>query len=509
MRIIKKDRYRFLFVVALLLLMTASGFSGLTGRYKDYNLLIVSITNIGTDHMSLYGYKRKTTPGLAKWSADALVFEDAFTPASWTLPVGTSLFTSLYPYSHHVMGRTRNVELSRKMETLPEILKKNGYKTAAFTGGLDYMSAAGHMRGFLVAPNNPPFSKFATTIPQASQWLSRNSGSKFFLLVHGYDPHPPFLPSPKSKGMFSSALAAKATVDTAYTYRGYTDVKDKTDNMTVYYHEPRPVGAGKSAYKVNSSEKSTVLTKTDMEYLEALYDETVYDVDLQVSAFLDSLDKKMLEKTIVIVLSEHGEMFARHGRFGRAGAIRGALYDDVAHVPLMVRLPGIKGRRIAGLAQIVDYMPTITALLGLSAPAGIQGTSLLPLIEQGKQVNDYVYAGTKYNAYMPETYQPYQLASVNEFVRNKNWKLIHEVIYPSGWERKKAGADTEIYELYDLKNDPGESNNLFLKKPEVAEPLRKKLESWSSETRRFSNQAPILKKLPDDILEKAKQHGYW
>ena len=86
--------------------------------------------------------------------------------------------------------------------------------------------------------------------------------------------------------------------------------------------------------------RTVVLTQDDMDYLRDLYDETVLSADAQVGAFLERLDPQVRARTVIVVFSEHGEMFGRHGRFGRAGTVRGNLHDDVAHVPLIIHIPG-------------------------------------------------------------------------------------------------------------------------------------------------------------------------
>lgn len=455
--------------------------------------------------MSLYGYSRKTTPNLDKWAGGALVFEDVFTPASWTLPAATSLFTSLSPNAHQIMGRSRDILLSKKTKTLPEILEASGYKTAAFTGGLDYMPSLGHMRGFGTAPDNPPFTKFDVTIPQAADWLSKNRADGFFLFVHGYDAHPPFLPSKRFEGVFSGTAGRNVTVDPARTYRGYRETKDA--NITAYYHEPRMPTAGNKKNRVAVS--TVVLTQDDIDYLRDLYDEEVMDVDRAAGEFLGSLGKELLDRTIVVVVSEHGEMFARHGRFGRAGGIRGTLYDDVVHVPLMIRLPGVGGSRVRGLVQLVDVMPTLMELMGIRFTDKLQGVSLLPLISTGKPVNEFVYGGTRYNTYMPETYEPYGVASINEFIRDDRWKLIHELTFPDPKEGKSSGKPEETFELYDIKGDPGEAVNSAAAHPEIVQDLAARLRKSVESSRRLVKGEPSTRDIPKEVMEKARQHGYW
>ncbi|MCR4287815.1 MAG: sulfatase-like hydrolase/transferase, partial [Deltaproteobacteria bacterium] len=92
-------------------------------KCRGCNLIMISLSNVSAERMSLYGYSRPTTPKLDEWAKDALVFEDSFTQSSWTLPVGTTLFTSLYPYAHKVMNRFHENILDPKIRTLPEILR--------------------------------------------------------------------------------------------------------------------------------------------------------------------------------------------------------------------------------------------------------------------------------------------------------------------------------------------------------------------------------------------------
>ncbi len=364
------------------------------------------------------------------------------------------------------------------------------------------------MRGFGTAPDNPPFTCFSTTTAQAAEWLSKNSGEKFFLFLHGYDAHPPFTPSAKFSGVFASTAGKNVTVDPSFTYRGYR--KSAAKEMTVYYHVPRMgMGTERGKFKKDAPRRTTVLRQDDIDYLRDLYDEKVLDADALVGGFLASLDKALLDRTIIVILSEHGEMFAKHGRFGRAGAKAGTLYDEVAHVPLLLRLPGVKGARVRGLVQLVDLLPTLSELLEVAAPRRMQGTSLLPLIKEGRAVNGFAYAGARYNTYVPEPEQAYDIESVNEFIRDGSWKLLHEVTFSE--EKGKPGVDraAETFELYDLKNDPDETSNVVAKYPALKLELARKLKQWAESSRTFSGSRPQRQDLPADVREKAKQHGYW
>ena len=482
--------------------------------YKDFNVILIAINNIGTEHMSLYGYSRKTTPRLEVWAKDALVFENAYTPASWTLPVITTVFTALNPYTHKVMDRYLENTLSKDIKTLPQILAYNGYATAAFTGGLDDNRIFGHMRGFSQTDTNPSFTGFSVTLKQARDWLSHNSKKKFFLFVHGYDAHPPFTPPRRFQGAFSATKGKDITIKPGFTYRGFRKFDGRYQAYCISREDPLHPNTSQPPVDPEDIFPRVVLTQDDVDYLTALHDETILSVDAQVTSFLNSLDKELLKKTIIIVFSEHGEMFAKHGRFGRVGTIRGTLYDDVVHIPLLIKIPGINTRRITGLAQLADIMPTILDLLDIPLFRRVQGRSLVPLIKQNQSVNDYVYSGAAYN-FAGGPKRPFSsYPSINESVRDPDWKLIHEVFFSADTvgkfsDNKSLKVKEETFELYDLKNDPNELNNTLNAYPEKAKELTARLAEWARECRDFNQFSASTQKIPDKMIKDAREHGYW
>lgn len=477
--------------------------------YGGCNLLMISVHNVGNEHMSLYGYARPTTPRLDKWAEDALVFEDFYTPVSWSLPAATSLFTSLQPYAHKVMDRYRTNLLSPQVRTLPELLKLYSYKTAAFTGGLDYAKAFGHMRGFEEMPENPDFSDFSLTLTQAREWLARNGSSKFFLYLQGYTAHPPFTPPAPFKGVFSELRGRHVTVDNRLTVRAYRSSPGVYEGYYLKKDIARLKGDQSRPGLNSPGSRKVLLTQDDISYLQDLYDEEVLQVDSMLGDFLDSLDAKLLSNTVVVLYSEHGEMFGRHGRFGRAGTVRGCLYDDVVHVPLLVRLPGHRGGTVRGLTQIVDVMPTLLELLEIPVPHGIQGLSLLPLVRTGLPVNPYVFAGAEYNGGRKKPNGLFAPESVAESIRNPEWKLIHEQLFSDPEAHRRGQVDEETYELYDLRKDLQEQDDVSALNPAVVEELKGRLKRWAEASSRFTLAAPGTLEVPAAVVDKARQHGYW
>lgn len=463
---------------------------------KDCNLIVVSLSNVSAKHMSLYGYERLTTPNLDELAKESIVFENAFTQSSWTLPVGVSFFTSLYPYSHGIMNRIENNVLSENIITLPEILKLNGYKTAAFTGGLDYAQSFGHMRGFDEIEEEgsnsswpTDFAGFNNTFRKASSWIDKNADSNFFVFLHGYDTHCPFTPPEEYEGIFS-VRSESVKIDNSLCIRAYQNTK--TNEYEAYYFR--------------DGQQRVALKNEDINYLESLYDEEILSVDSLLAEFLNELDKKVLDKTIVIVFSDHGEMFAKHGRFGRAGTIRGTLYDDVLHIPLIIKLPNVKGKKITGLVQTIDVMPTLLNILDLpNDDYFMAGKDLVPLINGKKEsVNDFIFSGSEFKVDLIDFV--YKDKSINEAIRDEQWKLIHEVVFDEKDENK---IKSETYELYDITKDPMELNNLIGHENEIEKNLKTNLVDWVKSAKEFANQTPKTKELSDDFINEARKMGYW
>jgi arylsulfatase A-like enzyme len=474
---------------------------------ESYNIILIALTNIGTDHMSLYGYHRDTTPNINAFAREGMVFQNFFSPASWTLPAGMSLFTSLYPFSHQVINRVYpGAELSRDalspaVVTLIDILKNNGYFTTAFTGGFDYRGRFGLIERFDNASQSQKpsellqgaidarlleerrFGSIAVSLMKAREWLNKLPESKkFFMFVQGYDTHCPFNPQGEFDRYFVDFDTSDITVDPFHCYRGFDD----GDPVVAFNSLPND-STSSSAPALKKEYSGRVLSLKEMDFLEAQYDAEIRYVDHVLGYFLQFLkDRQMLEKTIVILLSEHGELFAKHGRFGRAGTIRGTHYDEVIHVPLIIRHPALPSGQTSELTQIIDVMPTVLDFLKIPIPASAQGKSLLPLIQEGRPVQQEVYGGSIYGQTRDKITNR---KSVNEFIRTKEYKLIHEELYDA------KGKVEDVYELYHVASDKYEETNLIQSREEVAGMLREKLNLWAAPWDNFKKE--LLQKMWD------------
>lgn len=448
---------------------------------KDCNVILITMTNLRYDHMSSSGYFRPTTPNLDKLAKESLVFDNAFAHSSWTLPEGISIYTGLYPYQHGVMNRDDGSKLSANIPTLVDILNSNGYKTAAFTGGFDYNEKFGLTSRFSyykkcmtepkvyyvntqngqkqkVIDEISEYGQFDCTIPNALTWLQTNQHSKFFLHVQGYDAHCPF----GQKG--------------AYLYdKNYRGTIDYTSCLWTFDRSEPVIEDGKTYYPVYSPRTGTnshiLLGAEDIFHLIALYDEDIKFADEQIGLFLNGVSEMGLNNnTIIIFTSEHGDMFGKHGRFMRGGPLRGTFYDDVLHIPLIIKHPKITAKRINGFVQHIDLAGTMLDFLGIKDQFHTEGKNLIPLIFENKEINSYVFAGSEFNPRPNNIY--FSKKTRVDAVRSKQWKLIEETIFDKS-------PPSKTIELYDIINDKEELNNLADKDEDILKDLQSKLNAWS------------------------------
>lgn len=413
---------------------TRKGFAS----YKDYNLIIIGFEPLGAKHIGAYGYSKNTTPNLDKFSATAFLFRNAISPSSWTLPVFMSWFTSLYPSQHKLVNKYSSYtdteqtlsdlsNLSPSVVTLAQVLKSAGYKTAGFTGGAALTGSFGYRLGFDTYFDKATFGGFELAMPKALEWLQTHKGNKFFLFLAGYDVHGRY-PLPQN---YNNTFA-----DPNYTgkYKGSQEEYWELRNRSV---DRLPLN----------------LTQEDVKFWESIYDAKILEADKRFKAFIEQLKAMgLMDNTIIIVSSGSGNEYYEHHAFDHGLS----LYDELIHVPLIIRIPHIKGRSIASQVRTIDIMPTVLDLLQIDCAQSIakqmQGTSLAPLMTGQQELQLDAFSETDY---LLQVFK-------RSWRTHDGWKYIHSL-------------DTEKRELYHLSEDPRELNNLIHSHSQIAYELEQKL----------------------------------
>lgn len=385
-----------------------------------YNIVLLVVDCLRADHLSLYGYGRKTSPNIDALARESAVFTRAIAQAPTTLLSFSSIFTSRYVSSHGVDAL--NKALGESALTLAEILGIYGYRTAAFVGGPSLHPLFKLDRGFDSYYHlNYTSASFRTTLPAALGWIrERDSrGEKFFVVAHGNDLHTPY------------AFPASGTFDRGFrASRALSSLGPDEEQLFTVYRRKLMLKAARQLIR---------LTGDDVGHITARYDEGILYSDALLGEFLAGLRAAgVMDRTVLIVTADHGEGLFDHDYFFHDFS----LYDDTLRVPLIVKAPGAAKREITTQVRLIDLMPTALELAGIEPNRDAQGGSLVPLLAGGEG-----YAGGEYT--LAES------AVGSRALRSGKWKLI---LSP-----KKA-------ELFDLERDPGERNDLAGKeKAKVAE----------------------------------------
>jgi arylsulfatase A-like enzyme len=312
-------------------------------------VVLYLVDTVRADHTSPYGYARDTTPHLTALARDGVVFEHAIAQASWTKPSVASILTSLPPHRHQVVQLGDSLDV--KLVTLPERLQPHGFTTGAAIANVVIYGKDTHFeQGFeffagLHDPHDRPSKtvRSAPVVDAALSWLDARRGQKQFLFVHTMDPHVPYTPPPPFDQLY----------------------------------EPHPVPGHRGADPRDGTDDPL-----DRARLIAQYDGEIAYSDREFGRFIDALKARGLyDQALIFFVSDHGEEFFDHAQWLHGRSV----FDEVVHVPLIVKFPGGRHRnqRVGQQVRTLDILPTILAEMGLSVPAApeIEGQPLQPLLD--------------------------------------------------------------------------------------------------------------------------------
>lgn len=429
---------------------------------KSKNIIWIVMDTARWDHISLYGGERQTTPNLDEFAKDALVFNRAIATAPWTLPSHASMFTGMFPSkhaAHFVDDAMFSTPLLPENVTLAEILGEHGYETAAVCANNAGLSRAlGCSQGFQYYFDARPlvFSLFwgkvllalpddfrvdelwinevclASEInPVVESWLGQHNREKsFFLFINYMEPHGgiAFIPEPYDS-MYGFSREKQAAI--------FEDF-----DADEIIHFKGQVTAGQRAFWTSYVHRK--ITFMD-DYLGKL--------------FAKLKAEGLYEDSIIIVNSDHGELFGEHNSFGH----NTDLYNELIHVPMMVKYPQTeKTGRSDQLVQTVDIMPEVLSYLGIEIPPDVQGQ---PFAEANHQI-------------VAELFQQQHNAHAKRFPDRyyRDLKAIYANV--SGDSLKYIWASDNRTELFDLSLDPDEEKNVVREKLAASDTLQSRLIRW-------------------------------
>lgn len=400
---------------------------------RPLNVLVVMLDTLRADHVGAYGYPHPTTPALDALAARSHLFESARAQSSCTFPSVNSLLTSRYP-ARFLNQPGGSFGIPESIPSLAEMLAARGWQTAAVSASPIVRANPGHHnphggfgRGFATFDEHCEW-RFARCVTSTALATIGRLQEPFFAYLHYLDPHDPYRPPAEFGARFT-----RGTVPWEWAMRG----------------DPNPIAA-----MLYRQAPAVEYDARAIRHLEGLYDGEIAFLDSHLGRLFDTLERDgRLERTVVVVVSDHGESFLEHGHVKHCRT----LYEAEIRTPLLVRLPGqVEGARHRAPVQHVDVVPTLLELLGVEPEgAALEGRSLVPLLE-GEPLPDGLAFATI------DT-----LRSVTDGRR----KLILDL---------RRGTR----EMYDLAADPGERHDVA-RDPRSAAALRRlraELRGWIART---------------------------
>ncbi len=444
---------------------------------KRPNIILVTFDALAARNMSVYGYHRQTTPFIGRWAKKASLFTRLKAAGTFTALTTASLMTGKRAWTHNAFQLHSFNSLKSDIESLPLMLKKNGYYTIALTPTkYSSVKSIGVSNGFDFAP---PFYEFASSSSlhghlnailarlfdgkiRLYNWVIRgdfiiselliltniyrdnsitdyppeiafdrflshireNPPEPFFAWIHLLPPHFPYLPPDPYMGMINPS----------------PELRGRLDQHNVFF-------------KVDSYRNGSIPIEEVQPLIDTLrdrYDEYIMYCDKQFEDFIKRLDTMNESgKTIVILSTDHGEMFTPavmgHG---------GPPAEGVTHIPFIIREANQNKQNIINdLVEQIDIPSTILELARIQAPSWMEGRSLVPLMRGHKLPQQPAFSG---DFQSNPSGQPISKGTV--VVWKWDYKLLHDI-------------DKKTSQLFNIRNDPDEQNNLLDKEPAVGQHL--------------------------------------
>jgi arylsulfatase A-like enzyme len=467
------------------------------------NIVLIIMDTTRVDHLSCYNYQKKTTPHIDAFAKDALIYTNAYATASWTLPSSASILTGTYP-GYHGAHRIETTETYLPMNalddtktTLAELLQQAGYSTAGivsceflterfglhqgfthfddtissylFTlstfGAVQFLNHFFPVVDYLSSKGLYGYSVADQVNRSALSWLEENGrGDPFFLFLHYFDPHHPYLPEdlgtdPKN---IPDGIGERYRKD----YVNYIDMERDLIDSVRWGEKP--------------------LLPDERDYLINNYDREISELDKKINDIFKKLrELDLYDTTLIIVTADHGESFGEHNLM-----LHGVhLYEDNIRVPLLIKYPLCDTQKgfIDYPVSLTGVVPTLCSYLSIPTPDDIQGAP--------------------FN-------QPHQqkIIAQNFFDRNlkkQKWanRLSHDRISLNVGDYKYITGSAGEDQLFNLKEDPQETNNIIHWDSQTRSALRNLLATYT-ERLKLTEKAAGTVVLDEQTLQNLKALGY-
>lgn len=479
------------------------------------NIVLIVLDTLRADHVGCYSYHRDTTPNIDRFSRESTLFSHAYAPSYWTLPSHASLFTGLYPSEHGTSHRTMYLDESHR--TLAQELKDIGYSTLSISSNLFIRPEFGMTRGFDVAENPKDLPYYSTT--DLRKIFKDNKGKNIFIpflkelrnsnhkggdiLNFLYSIYKRNRPSRKSEWcgranqLFQRLKAHSARIENQpfFLFMNFMEChyayspKEEFAKRFIpdFSKEHLAIGAEHPWSRVaNPPDRSIVDT------LNSLYDAELAYADKYLGMIMKDLETKgLLNETMVIITSDHGELFGEKDLFGHPPS----MHNKLLHVPLIVRFPKYfpEGKTVDRRVSIAGIYNCLQSILGVKFANDSHIPSILPGSFEGSNEEEPVFAETLGFQANLEKY------GLDQADFDKEIQALHladmKIIHHEG-----------TFTVYDLKEDPMEERALDLDADRTEE-LRSAFEQFRERLNVLSSKRKP-KEMDKDIKANLEALGY-
>ena len=451
---------------------------------KPWNILLLTVDCWRADYLGEQGDDDSPTPFIDILASRSAVFQQAIACGGWTRPSLTAMFSSTQASLYGgPLGK-----LSSQRPMLPVLLQEHGYDTAGFTTNPQVGKLFGFEHGFNTFVDCEPDGTFA-----GPGWARINGAQKLLQkpLTHsvlnrlGVNSLPPEITVPANQ---LSELAADWMVQPRkqpfFLWAHFMDAHWPYHNLRKPYTPSEAAQSWRDInlmYRISGEHGRMYPGNEQVARLRQLYGEAISFVDQWIGYLIYHLQSsEVLDRTVVILTSDHGEEFYEHGRWGHY-----QMYDESLRVPLLVHIPErAKNTHVTQQVSLLDIAPTILSLANINIPAEMKGVDLKCYLDDQSNPPQDAYAESIWS-------DNYRLA-----IRNERFKYIYD---------QKRAPDCE---LYDLQEDPGEKRNIYDPHTSIAQKFdekRKRIESLAEKT---SQGARKSAKLDPAMLERLRALGY-
>jgi arylsulfatase A-like enzyme len=440
---------RALATIAALALAQLCACSG--GGAPPPNVIVITLDTVRADRLSSYGYSLPTTPSLDRLAAEGVRFENCAATAALTPVSHASILTGLNPYAHglRVLHAEKGYRLPDSVPTLASVLREANYATAAILSAFPVSEAFGLDRGFEHFDNG----MLARAQTRDAQRAGEREGGRPKRGARGG--------ATADKPRLATQRRSDATTDAAIEW--LAGARQPFCLWLHYWDVHDPLLVPPAA--ATESFRAAARARTGAE--PSLYDVELAFLDRQIGRLLDHLrERGLYDSAWIAVTSDHGEGLGEHGWHAHR-----LLYEEQAHVPLIVKWPSGGGRDaprgvVRPLVRTIDVFPTALEAAGVAPPARIEGRSLLALARGESEPPRLAYADqiNKWDT-LANMLHERPNDDLLHSLRDQRWKLIYRPLRPGESE------------LYDLARDPDEAVNLYASEPERARALLADLEA--------------------------------